>query len=203
VKLFRILIVTGSLCSFASAGTITQADYNETLDLPISSSGARVEQLNAVSLPAASPQLTAANIISNPSNWNNSLNVSFDPTTNILSLTGDGNNDYQIITVMLSNLVFSSPNQIVIGITPISVGNAVFADASDTDPTLSTTTFYGNGLFGVQYQAANITTTNNDFLIRAQTDTFQVQLGVIPEPGTLGLIAVGAAVMLGWRRKAA
>jgi hypothetical protein len=62
------------LCALASAGVIT-ADFSESLDLPYFATGARFEQVTGVNFPAAAPQLTAADIISNPSEWNNSLNV--------------------------------------------------------------------------------------------------------------------------------
>lgn len=202
MKLFKILLFAGSLCSVAAADVI-QADYLETLALPYYGTGVRVEQLLGVTFPASSPQLTAADTISNPSKWNNSLNVSFDPTTDILSLTGDGDNDYQIITVTLSDLMFNVPGEIVTGITPISVGNAVYPDTGDSNDALTTTPFFTANSFGVTYSAANIDTTDNEFLIQGETDTFQVSFGTssVPEPGTLGLTGIGAAVLLCWRRR--
>jgi succinate-acetate transporter protein len=144
--------------------------------------------------------LTAANIITNPSDWNNSLNVSFDPTTNILSLTGDGNNDYQIITVTLSNLLFNVGGQGVTGITPISTGNAVIQSASDV---FTTTPFFTPNSFGVTYSVTSFATFPPEFLIQAQTDTFQVLLGsvAVPEPGTLGLMGIGFGTLLLARRR--
>ena len=78
---------------FALAG-VTQASiitgsFQETLDLPDFSSGPRVESRLNVAFPSAGPHLTGADLTSNPSNWENSLEVTFDSTTNILSLTGD------------------------------------------------------------------------------------------------------------------
>ena len=90
--------------------------------------------------------------LSNPSKWNNSLNVSFDPTTDILSLRGDGDNDYQIITVTLSDLMFNVPGEIVTGITPIWVGNAVYPDTGDSNDALTTTPFFTANSFGVTVQ---------------------------------------------------
>ena len=196
MKVLKLLTFTGMLCSFASAGIIT-ADFNESLDLPFpgdAGTGPRVEQLLGVSLPGTMPQLNAADVISNPSDWRNSLKVSFDPSTDILSLFGDGNNSYQIITVTLSNLVFDIPGEQVVGIVPISIGNAVFPDTANSEPTLTTTPFFTANSFGVQYSAANILTTPNDFNITTDTDTFQVLLSSsVPEPGTLSLLAIGTA----------
>ena len=72
MTLSRLLAAAAVLalpCSAASA-TIIQADYTESLDLPgDGSAGPRLEQLTGVTLPAPSPQLTAADIVSNPSGW--------------------------------------------------------------------------------------------------------------------------------------
>jgi|SRR5579863_65147 hypothetical protein len=193
MNFMKRLVLTLSVCSVAPAAII-QANYNETLDLPYFATGARVEQLNAVSLPAPAPQLTAADIVTNPSNWNNSLDVSFDPVTDILSLTGDGSNDYQIISVTLSGLLFNVAGQHVVGITPISVGNAVFM--SGTDLFTTTTNFTANS-FGVTYSVTSFATFPPEFDIGTGTDTFQVQLASgVPEPGTLGFTGLGAALLL-------
>ena len=167
---------------------ITQADFRETLDLPgaFNAQGPRVEQLTGVALPAASPQLTAANVISNPSGWNNSLEVSFDPTTDILSLTGDGGNDYQTITVTLSNLVFNIPGQVVVGIVPISVGHAV----SSAGFPFTTTPSFSADSFSVAYSVDDLSTFPPEFSIGPGTDTFRVELGsAVPEPSSIILLA--------------
>jgi PEP-CTERM motif-containing protein len=204
MNIFKMLACTGLLGACASAGIIT-ADFNETLDLPFpgdGGTGPRLEQLLGVSLPGTPPQLTAADIISNPSNWSESLNVSFDPSTNILTLFGDGSNDYQIITITLSNLIFDIAGEVVTGIVPISTGNAVVTDTGNSDPPPVTTPFFTANSFGVTYSAPNITTTANNFNITTASDTFQVELATVPEPGTLLLMGMGAvALMFGQRRR--
>lgn len=204
MKIFKLLACTGLLGACASAGIIT-ADFNESLDLPFPSdggSGPRVEQLLGVSLPGTPPQLTGADVISNPSKWGNSLEVSFDPSTNILTLFGDGSNVYQIITVTLSNLIFDIAGQVVTGIVPISTGNAVTPGTGDPGNPLTITPFFTANSFGVTYTAANITTTENDFDITTDSDTFQVELATVPEPGTTLLMVIGGlALMFGRRRR--
>jgi len=204
MNLFKMLACTGLLGACASAGIIT-ADFNESLDLPFPSdggSGPRLEQLLGVSLPGTPPQLTGADIIANPSNWSQSLDVSFDPSTNILTLFGDGSNDYQIITVTLSNLIFDITGEVVTGIVPISTGNAVVTDTANSYPAPVITPFFTASSFGVTYTAANITTTPDNFNITTDSDTFQVQLAAVPEPGTFLLMGIGAvALMFGQRRR--
>jgi hypothetical protein len=167
---------------------IIQADFLEFLGLPgrSVSQGPRAELLTGVTLPAASPQLTAADIVSNPSGWNNSLDVSFDPTTNILSLTGDGSNNYQTITVELSNLVFDTPGQEVVGIVPIAVGNAVFSAGYP----FTTAPSFSADSFSVAYSVEDLSTDPPLFNIGPGTDTFQIELGsAVPEPSSIILLA--------------
>lgn len=182
------------LSALPASAQITRADFGESLDLPdFSAAGPRVLENLDVALPSAGPQLTAANTVSNPSNWNNVLNVSFDATTNILTLTGDGNNDYQTITVTLSDLQFALPGQVITGITPISTGNAVTPGSAV--PTI-TPSFTANS-FSVNYAVP--LGNNFDFNITPASDTYQVTLGsapaAAPEPGTIALLGVGLGVM--------
>jgi hypothetical protein len=188
------VIVAGlSLSGVASAGVI-QADFSELLNLPDFRTGSpRIEANNGVALPSAGPQLTGANVISNPDNWANSLVVSFDAATGILSLTGDTDpdgNTYQIITVSLSNILFNN-GSVITGITPISTGNAVFASPNSAGFTLATS-FTGNS-FSVSY-TDNAIGTSDVFNIQAATDTFQITTGAsaaTPEPGTIGMMLAG------------
>lgn len=177
----KCLLIGCGLVSAASAGIIS-ADFLETLDVPVYGSGPRIESNPGATLPSAGPQLTAANVISNPSFWNNSLNVTFDAATNILSLTGDGYNTYVVITASLSNLLFDD-GAIVTGITPISVGNAAFGES----PAPVVTTSFTDNSFQVTYNSGSCC-----FSIQGQTDTFQVTLGsATPEPAPVALLGSG------------
>ncbi len=194
----RILLIAASAVlglAGAAQAAIVQADFSETLDLPGPfSSGPRIESNTGVALPSGGPQLTAANIVSNPSGWGNSLEVSFDSTTNILSLTGDGGNDYTTISVDLTNLVFSDGKRVV-GISPISVGNAVYYNNAPINLTESFTP----SSFDVSYVAGGGVYPPDLFNIQGGTDTFQIVLGSsVPEPATwammlLGFGSIGAA----------
>src|SRR5271157_6154343 len=188
---------------------IIKADFAESLDLPDptvgSSIGPRLLLNLGVALPSTGPQLTAANTIANPSSWNDVLNVTFDATTNILSLTADDSNVYQDITVTLSNLLFSSGEK-VIGITPITLGSAVTPDTAA--PTVGTS--FTDTSFIVSYTVTG--SGHGQFSINPApaADTFQVTLGAtatVPEPATSVIsVSTSTLVLLGYalrRRKSA
>lgn len=185
---------------------IISANFNESLDLPdLGSVGPRVLARTGVTLPSAGPQLTGANQISNPTGWGSCLNVSFDATTNILSVTGDSFNSYQTITVTLDSLLFAVAGQQITGITPISVGNAV--TERDGNP-FSRQQFFSPNSFSINYSTP-LGLGTRFFITSAGTDTYQVTLGnavaVVPEAGTVALLlpALGVlcAVVVRRRRK--
>jgi hypothetical protein len=127
VQITKFVAATALLLGGQSmVASVIKADFLESLDLPTAdgANGPRIVGVTGVLLPSIGPQLTSANEISNPSFWANMLNVSFDSATNILSLTGDGDNIYQTITVTLSNLGFDGAEHVT-GFHAISVGNAV------------------------------------------------------------------------------
>ncbi|MEP7352912.1 MAG: PEP-CTERM sorting domain-containing protein [Acidobacteriota bacterium] len=185
--------------------TIISVSFQETLDLPAYSiDGPRVEQNLNVAFPSGGPQLTVANIISNPHPWTSSLNVSFDSTTNILSLTGDAANYYQVITVVLSNITFDAAQQ-VNGFAAVSTGNAVTSNISSAVPVSLTTAFTANSVT-VSY-FVNPAVQGNLFNLNTATDTFQLslgptgQVGSAPEPGTLMLMGFGFVGLMAFGRK--
>lgn len=187
----------GLLLCLALSGTVSaaiiQADFQEVLDLPFFASvGPRVVERANVTLPQAGTILDATYEVSNPSDFDNMLNVSFDSATNMLSLTGDGVNSYQIITITLSNLAFDA-SEAIVGVTPIATGLAAY-DAGWS--LLMTTSFTGNSAT-ITYRVPDPSVYGYFLITGAGTDQFQLTLGSagVPEPGTLGAVALGLAAL--------
>jgi MYXO-CTERM domain-containing protein len=188
----------GFLLCLALSGTVSaaiiQADFQEVLDLPYySGSGPRVVERANVTLPLTGTILDATYQVSNPSYWNNMLNVSFDSATNVLSLTGDGFNSYQIITITLSNLAFDA-SEVIIGLTPIATNLAAYDEGWGF---LINTSFTGNSAT-ITYRVPDLDAYEYFLITGAGTDQFQLTLGSagVPEPGTLGVAAFGLAALL-------
>jgi hypothetical protein len=80
--------------------------------------------------------------IANPSGWNDSLQVDFDPATNIVTLTPTGGNVYQTLDIVISNMNFSAAEHVV-GVAALSTGNAVIPDSGTFSMTAA---FTGNSV---------------------------------------------------------
>jgi hypothetical protein len=179
-----LLVIASIIAAQAASASIIQADFSESLDLPsYGSSGPRVLTRTNVGLPDGGFVLDNTDEVSNPSLWTGMLQLSFDSATNILSVTGDGENSYQSVTIDLANLIFSD-GATVTGITELATGNAVIPFIGAT-PTLSTS-FTANSA-SITYQVSDL----DLFLLEPGTDEFQLTLGPAtssapaPEPGTI------------------
>jgi hypothetical protein len=119
----------GFLFCLALSGTastaIVQADFQEVLDVFGGGLGPRVVERTNVTLPDAGTILDWTYEVPNPAGWENMLNLSFDSATNLLSLTGDGDNAFDIITITLSNLAFDA-SEAILGLTPIATNLAAY-----------------------------------------------------------------------------
>ena len=98
----------------ATAGII-RADFEQILDLPTAvqnpSEGARVLRANDRTITPLD-ELTSADQVQNPSNWNGMLNVDLDSGS--LTLRHDGGfTDFQVVSIMISDIVFSDPNEFI------------------------------------------------------------------------------------------
>ena len=184
------------ILSLPASAQIISADFDESLNLPEFGGGQpRLLQNLNVALPSPGPHLTEAHEIANPSGWEDSLIVTFNATTNILSLVATGSNSYQTITVSLSDLQFATPGQQVIGIVPISTGNVAVPSSGPT-PTIDAL-FTPNSV-SVTYSVE--LGLNDFFQITTNPDTFQVLLSPAagssaPEPGTLALLGAGLGMV--------
>ena len=138
------------LLQSGASAVITQADFSEVLAIPGFGVEPRIEFNGGVGLPSAGPQLTGANVISNPSGLGGSLDVSFDAGTDVLTLTADAFETYTTITVSLNSVLFDN-GDVITGITPISTGNAVVPDISP----VSITEAFTRNSFQVSYVAGS------------------------------------------------
>jgi MYXO-CTERM domain-containing protein len=204
IRPLTLAFVVGLLTlAVPASASISFADFHESEDLPdFGSLGPNVELNAHVPLPSASPQLSLANSISNPDGFTDSLLVSFDPTTNNLSLTADTVDDtYEVISIRLDNINFTSA-QFVSAFAPVSTGNAVFDSGGNP---FTITTSFGSNFIVVTYQV-NTPGTLFD-ITNAGTDVYHLSLAPVPEPGTFGIAAMGlmglAALAFSRRRRAA
>jgi hypothetical protein len=197
MKLSSGLFAIALLTQAASASIITQADFGESLDLPAFGTGPRVLSRTGVALPDSGIVLDGSDEVSNPEGWAGVLELSFDSTTNVLSVTADAENQFQIVSITLSNLVFSDGTTIT-GITPLVTGNA--ATSFTATPILSTS-FTGNSAT-ITYQVPDLAAFDL-FNVEPMTDQFQLtlsdasSLSTAPEPGTIllaGLTLVGLGI---------
>lgn len=186
-----LLLVGGLLLLGAPAqSAIVSADFTERLDLPAyGSSGPRVLQsLNKA--VGAGAELTEADEVANPSNWEDSLLVNLDPVGNTVTLTRSGQDVYQTISITIANIQFSAPEEIV-GFSLVS--DTLFS--ANSDPYTIATSFTADSL--------TIDISVDDLL---SFDTFEFGTGSVllnialysrdgrdvPEPMTLALLAGGA-----------
>jgi hypothetical protein len=181
---------------------IIGADFTETLDFPgfpFLPGGPRVARVTGVVLPQAGTLLSAANVISNPTGYNQQLNVSFDAVTDILSLTPDHANNYQYIQIDLTNLLFDN-GSMVTGIVALSTGNAVVGKLGA--PYEIDLSFTGNSAQVLYRTAAAYSAKDQLQMVEQGVDTFQLTLATsTPEPAGASLIA-GGLVAIWLRRRA-
>lgn len=86
---------------FSAEAQLVTATFNESLDVPYYNTlGPKVATASNQTLPFT---LMEANVVSNPANLANILNLSLSPT-GLITLQGDGINGYQTITLTLSSI---------------------------------------------------------------------------------------------------
>lgn len=175
------------------SGGATAATYIEQLDLPAYRvAGPRV--LQATSALATGQVLSAANQTANPSGWDNALNVSVDTVAQTITLTGDGGNGYQTISVDIS------------GITEVAIGTLTEVSTFGAFAAAQGSYHFSSGFTGSSLSlnyAADDVPGGDYFTINTGSSVFHYDLaGDVPEPTTWAMMLTGfGAVGVAMRRR--
>lgn len=176
------------------------ANFSEALDVPFfRHAGPLVLGVTGAAING-STELTSANLISNPSNdSNNVLAATLGDTT--LTLAAPVFQDWQTITFTVSNIVFLQ-SEAITGFSLVSAGAISTGGDFASDPFTTTTSFTANSLT-VTY-AVNSIDTGDEFYFSSNSapDVFAITVESIPEPASIGVLAMGLAGMIVTRRRA-
>lgn len=178
------------LAAQGASAALIQADVRSEGDLPHqgNTSPKVFEQLNAsLSAPVV---LDDATVTSNTSGWGGAqTSVSYNASTNVLTITNLDAWDFSTFNVALGNIAFDQAGEYITGLSLLSNG---LVDLAVT-PTLS----FGVNSIGINYNAYDAGFGNEAFnFIKDGTATFQIATSIapvnaVPEPGTLALMGLG------------
>lgn len=189
-KLLLILLISISVNTNAA---IVSGDFRSEGDLPYccGSSGPLVyENLNAP--VGAGIELTAANLLSNPSFWQPGLvHIDLDPTTNILTLDSQDTLDFEIFDFWITNISFDA-SEIITGVSLIS--------DNITNLGLSALLTFTDNSIHINY---DIGAGNPVFNFTGNQAQFQISTGTpsVPAPAAAWLLASGLIGLVGVRKK--
>jgi hypothetical protein len=207
IRLTGLCVIAAAL-AFPAKASIIAVTFGESLDLPVYDSvspGANVVADAGVTVPAT-VAIGDFSTVSNPNGWAGVLDLSFDPTTNVLSVTADDPTlawDYQIITVTLSGITFSD-DSVVSGFSEIGTGiNAVVpAVGNAVTPQLSTD--FTSDSVTLTYQVPDLTSSKVIYIPASGTDQFQLSTSAaatVPEPASVVLGGLALASLSMVRRR--
>ena len=214
--MLRKLVFVSAMSLMAAAGPATagiiRADFEQILDLPTAvqnpSEGARVLRANDRTITPLD-ELTSADQVQNPSNWNGMLNVDLDSSS--LTLRHDGGfTDFQVVSIMISDIVFSDPNEFISDVKLI-VGGPSIVDGANSDPFTETLTFTKNGIFltfivndfSPDGDKVDVFKFFEDGLVEYRIDIETSTTTDVPEPATLALFGTAFAGLTLFRRRRA
>lgn len=168
------------VCAPLAWAAATSADFHEELNFfPPFCSDARVLEALGRSI-GPGPELGEADEISNPCGYGDSIIVDYDPTTHQVHLSPSDSNNYQIIDISISNIMFDTAGQTIIGLTPVS---DTLIDVADSGPFTRTISYTGDSIT-IGYVIDNTESQDDRLQFSDGSATFQVQLqeAAVPVP---------------------
>lgn len=117
-------------------------------------------------------ELDEADEIDNPCGYGDSILVDYDPSTNLLRLTPSGSNNYQIIDIDITNLVFSVTGEQILGLVEISDD---LIDVASSGPFSRSESFTGNSIT-IGYVVDNLDNDSDRLEFSSGEAVFQVVL---------------------------
>ena len=189
VPLLVVFLAGWSLLPASTQAIAISADFREELNFyPPDCDVARVMQALGRAI-GPGVELGEADEIANPCGYGDSFLVDYDPSTNQVILTPSSGNNYPIIDIFITNLVFDA-GETITGLTPVS-DNII--DVAGSGPFTRTTSFTGDSIT-ISYVVDDPPPTGDSLEFSTGSAVFQVQLG--PAVPTLGPIAV-ALLLIG------
>lgn len=171
---------------------IIQADIYENLNLPAVGGGLPREFDVNDRAVAAGPELTLADEISNPELWFGFLIV--DLSGSSFTLTHDAEfTDYQTTQIVIDDLVFDTPGQVITGVTLITPS---IIDAGASDPFTELISFTGNSIT-LDWFVNDIPAVDIFNFFDGGSASYQITFGAaaVPEPASLTLVGFGVMGM--------
>ncbi|MFT6270258.1 MAG: hypothetical protein ACJAVV_003087 [Alphaproteobacteria bacterium] len=164
---------------------IISGDFRTEADLPYccNDAGPVVFQNLGVTVGAGA-ELTADNLLENPSSWSGSeVSMDLDPLTNILSLTSQDDSDFEVFNASISNILFDS-GEVITGLSLIS-GNL-------TDLLLAEILSFTDNSVSISYDVMD---SGMQFYFNETVAQFQILTSAQPVSAPASLLLLGLAVV--------